>query len=52
MLIGFTKKPKGEVINVKTLSTPISKEAKHAHDEIAALLSIVPGARPHLQRPL
>jgi hypothetical protein len=32
-----------EVINVHTLSTPLSKEEKHAHDEIAALLSIVPG---------
>jgi hypothetical protein len=31
------------VISVKTLSTPLSKEQKHAHDEIAALLSIVPG---------
>ena len=26
-----------------TLSTPLSKEQKHAHDEIAAVLSIVPG---------
>ena len=26
-----------------TLSTPLSKEEKHAHDEIAAVLSIVPG---------
>ena len=26
-----------------TLSTPLSKEEKHAHNEIAALLSIVPG---------
>ncbi len=32
-----------EVINVKTLSTPLSREEKHAHDEIAILLSIVPG---------
>jgi hypothetical protein len=32
-----------EVINVKTLSMPLSKEEKHAHNEIAALLSIVPG---------
>jgi hypothetical protein len=32
-----------EVINMHTLSTPLSKEQKHAHDEIAALLSIVPG---------
>jgi len=32
-----------EVINMHTLSTPLSKEEKHAHDEIAALLSIVPG---------
>ena len=26
-----------------TLSTPLSKEEKHAHNEIAALLTIVPG---------
>ncbi len=26
-----------------TLSTPLSKEDKHAHNEIAALLTIVPG---------
>ena len=26
-----------------TLSTPLTKEEKHAHNEIAALLSIVPG---------
>jgi hypothetical protein len=32
-----------EVINLKTLSTPLSKEEKHAHNEIAAVLSIVPG---------
>src|SRR5438552_801542 len=32
-----------EVINMHTLSTPLSKEQKHAHDEIAAVLSIVPG---------
>ena len=32
-----------EVINMHTLSTPLSKEEKHAHNEIAALLSIVPG---------
>ena len=32
-----------EVINMKTLSMPLSKEAKHAHNEIAAVLSIVPG---------
>jgi hypothetical protein len=32
-----------EVINVKTLSTPLSREEKHAHNEIAAVLSIVPG---------
>jgi hypothetical protein len=32
-----------EVINMHTLSMPLSKEEKHAHDEIAALLSIVPG---------
>jgi hypothetical protein len=32
-----------EVINVKTLSTPLSKEEKRAHNEIAALLSVVPG---------
>ena len=28
---------------MKTLSMPLSKEAKHANDEVAALLSIVPG---------
>src|SRR4030095_5633683 len=28
---------------MKTLSTPVSNEARHAHNEIAALLSIVPG---------
>ena len=28
---------------MKTLSTPLSKEARHAHNEIAALLSIIPG---------
>jgi hypothetical protein len=32
-----------EVINMHTLSTSLSKEEKHAHNEIAALLSIVPG---------
>jgi hypothetical protein len=32
-----------EVIKVRTLSTPLTKEEKHAHNEIAALLSIVPG---------
>jgi hypothetical protein len=32
-----------EVINMNTISKPVSREAKHAHDEIAALLSIVPG---------
>ena len=32
-----------EVINMHTLSTPLSKEEKHAHNEIAALLSIVLG---------
>jgi Zn-dependent protease with chaperone function len=32
-----------EVIKMHTLSTPLSKEQKHAHDEIAAVLSIVPG---------
>jgi len=31
------------VINMNTLSTPLSKEQKHAHDLVAALLSIVPG---------
>jgi len=41
-----------EVINMRTLSTPLSKEEKHAHNEIAALLSIVPGLGQHLQRPL
>jgi len=28
---------------MQTLSTPLSKEEKHAHNEIAAVLSIVPG---------
>ncbi len=28
---------------MNTLSTPLSKEEKHAHNEIAAVLSIVPG---------
>ena len=28
---------------MKTLSMPLSKEEKHAYNEIAALLSIVPG---------
>ena len=28
---------------MRTLSAPLSKEEKHAHNEIAALLSIVPG---------
>jgi len=32
-----------EVNNMRTLSTPLTKEEKHAHNEIAALLSIVPG---------
>src|ERR1700693_4426195 len=32
-----------EVNYMHTLSTPLSKEEKHAHDEIAAVLSIVPG---------
>jgi hypothetical protein len=32
-----------EVINVNTLSTPLSREAEHAQNAIAALLSIVPG---------
>jgi hypothetical protein len=32
-----------EVINMNTISKPVSREAKHAHDEIAALLSILPG---------
>src|SRR5262245_35742689 len=31
------------VTNMKTLSAPISNEARQAHNEIAALLSIVPG---------
>jgi hypothetical protein len=31
------------VINMHTLSTRLTKEEKHAHNEIAALLSIVPG---------
>jgi hypothetical protein len=34
---------KEEVINMHTLSTRLTKEEKHAHNEIAALLSIVPG---------
>src|SRR6059036_3038963 len=29
--------------NVNTLSTPLTNEEKHAHNEIAALLSIIPG---------
>ena len=28
---------------MKTLSTPVSSEARHAQNEIAALLSIIPG---------
>jgi hypothetical protein len=28
---------------MKTLSTPVSNEARHAHNEIAALLSFIPG---------
>jgi len=32
-----------EVINMHTLSAPLSKEERHANNEIAALLSIVPG---------
>ena len=28
---------------MKTLSTPVSHEARHAQNEIAALLSIIPG---------
>jgi len=28
---------------MQTLSTPLSNEEKHAHNEIAAVLSIVPG---------
>ena len=31
------------MINIKTLSPPVSSEARHAHNEIAALLSIIPG---------
>jgi len=38
-----TKQRNEEVIKMHTLSTPLSKEEKHAHDEIAAVLSIVPG---------
>jgi|SRR4029450_3299081 hypothetical protein len=38
-----TGKYNEEVIKMKTLSTPLSREAKHAQNEIAALLSIVPG---------
>jgi hypothetical protein len=32
-----------EVIKMHTLSTRLTKEEKHAYNEIAALLSIVPG---------
>ena len=32
-----------EVIKMDTLSTPLTSEEKHAHNEIAAVLSIVPG---------
>jgi hypothetical protein len=32
-----------EVMNMHTLSTPLTREEKHAHNEIAAMLSIVPG---------
>ena len=39
---------------MNTLSTPLSKEEKHAHNEIAAVLSIVPGLghiyKGHYQR--
>jgi hypothetical protein len=28
---------------MKTLSTPVGSEERHAHNEIAALLSIIPG---------
>jgi hypothetical protein len=28
---------------MQTLSTTVSKEERHAHDEIAALLSVIPG---------
>ena len=38
-----TPSSREEVINMNTLSTPLSKEEKHAHNEIAAVLSIVPG---------
>jgi hypothetical protein len=38
-----TANQKEEVINMRTLSTPLNREEKHAHNEIAALLSIVPG---------
>ena len=31
-----------EVIKMRTLSTPLTKEEKHAHNEIAAVLSVVP----------
>ena len=34
---------KAEVIKMHTSSKPITKEAKHAHNKIATLLSIVPG---------
>ena len=30
-------------MNMKTLSTAVSREARQAHNEIAALLSIIPG---------
>jgi hypothetical protein len=30
-------------MKMHTLSAPVSKQEKHAHDEIAAVLSIVPG---------
>jgi hypothetical protein len=30
-------------VNMNTLSTPLTKEEKHAHNEIAAVLSIMPG---------
>lgn len=36
-------KRRREVIYMHAVSTPLSKEEKHAHNEIAAVLSIIPG---------
>jgi hypothetical protein len=41
-----------EAINMKTLATPVSKEGRHANDEIAALLSIIPGLGHIYKMPL